>query len=1162
MAKNRITEEKLVDKEIYNIGRNYAKGLQPAIDANEKFLQSFKANAKGYAEISKEFKKATTDNKKFLQLKKEEERLRKEVANALKAEEAAKAAALRTQKTAVGLEKSQLDLEAKKERQAQRSKKLTIEERVEQQHLNKIKREQAKITLGLVGPYDKLSKELNEARKRAKDLGVQFGMNSKQFKTAQREVNALDGRLKKLDTALGQSQRYVGNYERSMRGLVGIFRNLSGALGLMGGLYAFVSVVRNAAKRIREFDKEMQNLSGILGKNRDEISALEQSIISVAGSSIKTSNEVAKLATALISLGKTEDEVQLLLEPVNNLGVALQTTGDQAGELLIQTLNAFGKGAESGQEFADIIAKMRTSTALDFERISDSLGYLAPTANALGLSLEETGAILGTLNDNGIKAARAGRLMSSSFARLVSNGMTLDEALSQINESTNKVGTATQLFGAESFSLALILADNIEKTNEYTKSFQNAGGALEDLTNKQLESVDSKIKILDSTWEELVLSIENGEGSISQSFKTIIESVTGFLELLIQANKTVEEIKANVRTEDLKNDIKADQEEIGVIFESLSRNYEKSGKAIDETALKINAATLLAQQLQDQMDNYDTTEDQNENYTKRIEAIQSYIQAVKDSNKEEVDLTKNSSKEAEKAAKDKNDLLKKYAEDRFNLQVFLLEEQIRAEEQTVEDEKELWFNRYTALDNQYKLEEQLAKLNAERKFELTETFSKEELEYFKQNGRLRADQVKQLTDEELLIYKQYLAELKTLQQQGAEGEAGLDVERMERQAERIKNIREKEMEEELQRENDLFQQKQGDYANELTAVENLEKRKAEIKKQYAIAGYQAQVEQIEKLLQSEDLSADERARYERELAGIKRQISDLTTEDFIENNQEQIEATRRKVETIASIEQQLSSTLRAVSDAVYGTRIDRIQEEIDANNEKYEQWLENENLTTEQKEEIEAQRREKEKELEKKQREEQRKQAILNKAMTAAQIGIQTSLAVVQALAAPPGVPFTIPMGVLAGTLGAIELAAVLATPIPKYAKGTEDHPGGWAEVGEERPEVIEEPGKAPYIQKQRAVLNLPKHTKVTPSVEEYEKLKRASILSSVAIDNKKLNDFQSSQAFNSNKELIDKLDSVEKTIAKSKAKVTVNPSKSPDINHELFRFKNTNWNG
>ena len=224
------------------------------------------------------------------------------------------------------------------------------------------------------------------------------------------------------------------------------------------------------------------------------------------------------------------------------MSIALNTTSDEAADFLGQTLNAFGKGAESGQEFADIIANVRTSTSLDFQRIKDALGFVAPTANALGLSLGQVSAQIGVLQDNGIKAARAGRLLNTSFARLVTKGKSLDEALEDINKSQNKVITATNLFGAESFTLGLILADNVEKTADLANEFDNlSDGSLKRLTDEQLESLDAKIKILDSTWEKFILSVENGTGVFSVFTKNTISNTTKLIDGFRRLNQTAQE---------------------------------------------------------------------------------------------------------------------------------------------------------------------------------------------------------------------------------------------------------------------------------------------------------------------------------------------------------------------------------------------------------------------------------------------------------------------------------------------------------------------------------------------------------------------------------------------------------------------------------------------
>lgn len=77
------------------------------------------------------------------------------------------------------------------------------------------------------------------------------------------------------------------------------------------------------------------------------------------------------------------------------------------------------------------------------------------------------------------------------------------------------------------------------------------------------------------------------------------------------------------------------------------------------------------------------------------------------------------------------------------------------------------------------------------------------------------------------------------------------------------------------------------------------------------------------------------------------------------------------------------------------------------------------------------------------------RQAIIDKAVAAFQIVINTAAAVTEALP-------IIPLAALAAALGAIELATVLSTPIPQYATGTMSTPSdGMAMVGERGKELV-----------------------------------------------------------------------------------------------------------
>ena len=385
-----------------------------------------------------------------------------------------------------------------------------------------------------VGSYKRMSLELSKNIQKYQRLSRSERENKAIGGQLITKINEQDAALKKLDATMGRSQRNVGNYTGALKGFG---RQLMGALGLTAGIYLFIGAIKNTFNRIKEFDAEMQNMAGIAQTSRKALRGVSQVIRYVAKTSLNTSNQVAKLATTLFTLGRTKAEVILMLKPINDLSIGLKSAADETADFLGQTLNAFGKGAGSAQHFADVVANIRGKTALNFERIKDAFGFILPTAKALKMTIGGIGAVIGILQNNGVKAARAGRLLNTSFARLVNKGLTLKEALDEINNSTNRVRTASRLFGARSFSLGLILADNIEKTKKLANEFDNmSNGALKKLTSEQLKSMSGEIKIMNSVWENFILNMDSGNGIISRSVRGVVRGITNFINVLDNLN--------------------------------------------------------------------------------------------------------------------------------------------------------------------------------------------------------------------------------------------------------------------------------------------------------------------------------------------------------------------------------------------------------------------------------------------------------------------------------------------------------------------------------------------------------------------------------------------------------------------------------------------------
>jgi len=196
------------------------------------------------------------------------------------------------------------------------------------------------------------------------------------------------------------------------------------------------------------------------------------------------------------------------------------------------------------------------------------------------------------------------------------------------------------------------------------------------------------------------------------------------------------------------------------------------------------------------------------------------------------------------------------------------------------------------------------------------------------------------------------------------------------------------------------------------------------------------------------------------------------------------------LESYAEIFNGITSLMTAAFDA----RIEQIEEEQEKNEKAGEEELERiEDLAKSgaiSTEEAEARKRaaedrtaQRDKELEKQKAELKQKQARWDKANSIIQATIATALAVTKAL--PNFV-----LAAIVGALGAAQVAMIAAQPIPKYAKGTDNHPGGLAIVGDGgKQEVIATDDGAYITPSVPTLVDIPKRAKVIPNLIDYRKM-------------------------------------------------------------------------
>lgn len=346
------------------------------------------------------------------------------------------------------------------------------------------------------------------------------------------------------------------------------------------------------------------------------------------------------------------------------------------------------------------------------------------------------------------------------------------------------------------------------------------------------------------------------------------------------------------------------------------------------------------------------------------------------------------------------------------------------------------------------------------------------------------------------------------------------------------------------------------YANGEIGKEDYEKRLYDIGVKYAKARLETLMKEVEAEMALLDPSSEKYQDLEDRLINLQSQINGINYDDATKKREEWIDkfkeglsgmnsAARDALGETAGIFEGLSDIMADVAEDgklsfenmaqavgkivsgitslmtdIYDARIENIEKEQEANDEAYDKEIEriesleeNGAISTE---EAEARKRAaedktaaKNAELEKKKAALQEKQAKWNKANSIIQTTIATSLAVMKAYSETGPILGNVFAAIIAA-MGAAQIAVIAAQPIPKYAKGTKDHPGGLAIVGDggKKEGIITDNGLFVTPDKPTLV-NLPAHAQVIPDLSYiYD---RDGLTSDYGIIEKKLKDMRES---------------------------------------------------
>lgn len=907
------------------------------------------------------------------------------------------------------------------------------------------------------GSYNEMNAAMLELQKRYKALS-EADRESSIGKNLISQANSLNNKLKEIDAQFGNYQRNVGNYASSWNGLnvqtQQLLRELPSLtvsfnqffLAISNNLPMFADELRRASEEFKRMKAEGLTAIPVWKQLLGSIFSWQAALVIGITLLSAYGSEIVKWVGSLFKAEKAVNEVA---SAETNLA------------------NARRKGISDS-------VKERTELELLYKATQDNKRSMKERIAAIDELRSKYPSYFGNMSNEEILVGKAVKSYKELRTELVSNAI----ARAQLDKMTE---ISSQRYEAW-----------IKRANQYNtylkaqKKEEEAKLALEKATQKAREKGIEE----GSMRESVYLSKRRSDLEKAQEqTKKEEEAWKSLLKVTTDYDKTLEGMAKNINVGALVNDPgKSD------------KAYEEAKKKAEEYAEYIKKITEdLAKSRIDLI-----ADGRKKEIAEVSREYEDRIKEIKGNSEKEIELRKNLETLKGKAIAEIND---KYDKELLEIEKANLENRLASIGDNSNEELDKRLNLQIQLNNMMRdAEINDAEKNGNDVLAIRMKYMKRENDLIMQNLEERFGMIESNTDR--MIDRQETAALK---------EANL-----------------------------LKKQ----YANGEIGKEDYEKRLYDIGVKYAKARLETLLAEAKAEMTLVDINSEKAKELQERIDKIQAQIDQLSLDDANKKQEEWIDkfksglsemndAARDSLGETAGIFEGLSGIMADVAEEgklsfknmaqsvrkivsgitslmtdIYDARIENIEKEQEANDEAYDKEIEriekleeNGAISTE---EAEVRKRDAEKktaakneELEKKKAALQEKQAKWDKANSIVQAGIATALAITKALP-------NLVLAALVGAMGAAQIAVIAAQPIPKYAKGTKDHPGGLAIVGDggKKEGIITDNGLFVTPDKPTLV-NLPAHAQVIPDLSYiYD---RDGLTSDYGMIEKKLKDMRES---------------------------------------------------
>ncbi|XTS21206.1 phage tail tape measure protein [Enterococcus faecium] len=371
----------------------------------------------------------------------------------------------------------------------------------------------------------------------------------KTFKDAQEAVKTFEKKSNSMTTAVGKVMQGTG---------AAMTKYITTPL---------IGVGVAAAKVGGDFEAQMSRVKAISGATGDTFEQMKQQAIDLGAKTAFSAKESAAGMENLASAGFSAQEIMKAMPGL--LDLAAVSGGDVAlaSENTATALRGFGLEASEAGHVADVFARAAADTNAEVGDMGEALKYVAPVANSMGISLEETAAAIGIMSDAGIKGSQAGTTLRGALSRLARPTKAMQDTMDNLGVSfydadgkmkplktqvellkkafegltpEQQQNALVTLYGQESLSGMMALIDKgPDSLGKLTKSLKDSDGAADDMARTMQDNMNSSIEQMFGAFESAAIVIQK---ILAPSIKKVADAISGLVEKFVSAPESTQKL--------------------------------------------------------------------------------------------------------------------------------------------------------------------------------------------------------------------------------------------------------------------------------------------------------------------------------------------------------------------------------------------------------------------------------------------------------------------------------------------------------------------------------------------------------------------------------------------------------------------------------------------